>query len=160
MSLKVFIESLGCSKNLVDSEVMMGLLSQYDFEITKDQYEAEIIIVNTCGFIESAKQESIDTIVELGALKINGNCKILVVAGCLAERYSKELVKELPEVDAIIGTGNYPEIIKVIHGALKGEKIVKSGNVNIEISEDLPRILSTPKFMGYLLHYSKITRKL
>ncbi|MCT4606783.1 MAG: 30S ribosomal protein S12 methylthiotransferase RimO [Marinisporobacter sp.] len=150
MSLKVFIESLGCSKNLVDSEVMMGLLSQYDFEITKDQYEAEIIIVNTCGFIESAKQESIDTIVELGALKINGNCKILVVAGCLAERYSKELVKELPEVDAIIGTGNYPEIIKVIHGALKGEKIVKSGNVNIEISEDLPRILSTPKFMGYL----------
>lgn len=150
MNLKVFIESLGCSKNLVDSEVMMGLLSQYDFEITKDQYEADIIIVNTCGFIESAKQESIDMIVELGTLKTNGNCKVLVVAGCLAERYSKELVEELPEVDAVIGTGNYPEIIKVIHGALKGEKIIKSGNVNIEISEELPRILSTPKFMGYL----------
>ncbi|QZY56808.1 30S ribosomal protein S12 methylthiotransferase RimO [Crassaminicella profunda] len=150
MNLKVAIESLGCSKNLVDSEVMMGLLSQYDFEITKDEYEADIIIVNTCGFIESAKQESIDTIVELGTLKINGNCKLLVVTGCLAERYSKELIEELPEVDAVIGTGNYPEIIKVIDDTLKGKKVVKSGNINIEISEDLPRILSTPKFMGYL----------
>ncbi|QXM06089.1 30S ribosomal protein S12 methylthiotransferase RimO [Crassaminicella indica] len=150
MHLKVFIESLGCSKNLVDSEVMIGLLSQYDFEIIKDQYEADIIIVNTCGFIEAAKQESIDTIVELGTLKTNGNCKLLVVAGCLAERYAKELAEELPEVDAIIGTGNYPEIIKVIHDTLKGERVVKHGNINMEISEDLPRTLSTPEFMGYL----------
>lgn len=150
MNLKVAIESLGCAKNLVDSEVMMGLLAQYNFQLTNNKYEAEIIIVNTCGFIEAAKQESIDTIVELGTLKKDGNCKLLVVSGCLAERYAKELIKELPEVDAVIGTGNYPEIIKVIYDTLKGEKIVKSGNINIEISEDLPRVLSTPGYTAYL----------
>ncbi|WP_168198397.1 30S ribosomal protein S12 methylthiotransferase RimO [Crassaminicella thermophila] len=150
MNLKVSIESLGCAKNLVDSEVMMGLLDQYNFQLTNDKYEADIIIVNTCGFIEAAKQESIDTIVELGTLKKEGNCKLLVVSGCLAERYAKELIKELPEVDAVIGTGNYPEIIKVIYDTLKGERIVKSGNINIEISEDLPRVLSTPSYTAYL----------
>lgn len=150
MNLKVSIESLGCAKNLVDSEVMMGLLSQYNFVLTKDKYEADIIIVNTCGFIEAAKQESINTIIELGSLKKDGNCKLLIVSGCLAERYSKDLLEELPEVDAVIGTGNYPEIIKVIDDTLKGEKVVKSGNINIEISEDLPRILSTPSYTAYL----------
>ncbi|TCO79885.1 30S ribosomal protein S12 methylthiotransferase RimO [Marinisporobacter balticus] len=150
MNLKVSIESLGCAKNLVDSEVMMGLLSQYKYQLTNDKYEADIIIINTCGFIEAAKQESINTIIELGSLKKDGNCKLLVVSGCLAERYSKDLLEELPEVDAVIGTGNYPEIIKVIDDTLKGKKVVKSGNINIEISEDLPRILSTPSYTAYL----------
>ncbi|WP_053957380.1 30S ribosomal protein S12 methylthiotransferase RimO [Inediibacterium massiliense] len=150
MDLKVFIESLGCSKNLVDSEVMMGLLKEYNFILTSDAYEADVIIVNTCGFIDAAKKESIDTIIELGTLKKEGNCKVLVVAGCLAERYAKDLLKEIPEADAVIGTGNYPEIIKVIHEALQGERILKSGNINIAISEDLPRILSTPHYTGYL----------
>ncbi|WP_129597046.1 30S ribosomal protein S12 methylthiotransferase RimO [Anaerophilus nitritogenes] len=150
MDLKVFIESLGCSKNLVDSEVMMGLLKEYKFILTSDAYEADVIIVNTCGFIDAAKKESIDTIIELGTLKKEGNCKALVIAGCLAERYPKDLLAEIPEADAVIGTGNYPEIIKVIHEALKGERVSKSGNINIAISEDLPRILSTPSYTGYL----------
>lgn len=150
MDFKVFIESLGCAKNLVDSEVMMGLLSQYNYQLVYDQEEADIIIVNTCGFIESAKQESIDTIIELGRLKKEGNCKMLVVAGCLGERYAKELIEELPEVDAVIGTGNYPEIIEIIGETLKGNKVVRSGNVNIEISEDLPRVFSTPSYTAYL----------
>lgn len=150
MKYKVAIESLGCAKNLVDSEVMMGLLSQYDFELIQDQFEADIIIINTCGFIESAKQESINTIIEAGRFKEEGNCKLLVVCGCLAERYSGELLDELPEVDAVIGTGNYPEIIQIINDTLKGKRIVKSGDMNIKISEDLPRMLSTPSHIAYL----------
>lgn len=150
MTLKVSVESLGCAKNLVDSEIMMGLLSQYNYQLTNDPTEADIIIVNTCGFIEAAKQESIDTIIGLGRLKETGNCKILVVAGCLGERYADELLKELPEVDVIIGTGNYPEIIQVLDEALKGNRIAKSGDVHVKISEDLPRLLATPGYTAYL----------
>ncbi len=150
MSLKVSIESLGCAKNLVDSEIMMGLLDKYDYQLTDQKEVAEIIIVNTCGFIEAAKQESIDTIIELGRFKTEGNCKILVVAGCLGERYADELLEELPEVDAIIGTGNYPEIIQIIDEALRGNRIVKSGDINVKISEDLPRLLATPRYSAYL----------
>ncbi|MFT9498297.1 30S ribosomal protein S12 methylthiotransferase RimO, partial [Anaerosolibacter sp.] len=150
MSLKVSVESLGCAKNLVDSEIMMGLLDKYSYQLTDQKEIADIIIVNTCGFIEAAKQESIDTIIELGKFKEEGNCKILVVAGCLGERYSDELLEELPEVDAIIGTGNYPEIIQIIDEALRGNRISKSGDMNIKISEDLPRLLATPKYSAYL----------
>lgn len=150
MTLNVFIESLGCAKNLVDSEVMMGLLQKYDYKLTGNEYEADIIIVNTCAFIDDAKQESIDTIIELGRLKKSGNCKVLVVAGCLGERYAKEVLDELDEVDAVVGTSKYTEIIKVIDHALKGKKIIESGDINVAISEDLPRILSTPKHTAYL----------
>lgn len=150
MSLKVSVESLGCAKNLVDSEIMMGLLDKYNYQLTDEKKMADIIIVNTCGFIEAAKQESIDTIIELGKYKEEGNCKILVVAGCLGERYSNELLEELPEVDAIIGTGNYPEIIQIIDEALRGNRISKSGDMNVKISEDLPRLLATPKYSAYL----------
>ncbi|MBB6216536.1 ribosomal protein S12 methylthiotransferase [Anaerosolibacter carboniphilus] len=150
MPLKVSIESLGCAKNLVDSEIMMGLLNKYNYELTDKKEVAEIIIVNTCGFIEAAKQESIDTIIALGKYKEEGNCKILVVAGCLGERYADELLEELPEVDAIIGTGNYPEIIQIIDEALRGNRVAKSGNINVKISEDLPRLLATPRYSAYL----------
>ncbi len=150
MNLNVFVETLGCAKNLVDSETMMGLLTNYDYILTKDKYAADIVIVNTCGFIEAAKQESIDTIIALGQLKNEGNCKLLAVAGCLGERYAEDLMKELPEVDAIIGTGNYPEIIQILDDALQGKKIIKSGDMNIKISEDLPRFISTPKHTAYL----------
>ncbi|MBS3994586.1 MAG: 30S ribosomal protein S12 methylthiotransferase RimO [Alkaliphilus sp.] len=150
MNLNVLIESLGCAKNLVDSETMMGILSHNSFKLTSAKEEADVIIVNTCGFIESAKQESIDTILELAKYKKNGKCKILVVSGCLAERYSEELLKELPEVDAIVGTGNFPEIIQVIEDAINGSRIVRAGNIDAEISEDLPRIISTPNNSAYL----------
>ncbi|MBF8983034.1 30S ribosomal protein S12 methylthiotransferase RimO [Lutibacter sp. B2] len=150
MELKVFIESLGCSKNLVDAEIMRGLLEKNKFQLTLEKEDAEIIIVNTCGFIESAKQESIDTIIELGKYKIDGECKLLVVTGCLAERYNEELLEALPEVDTIVGTGNFPEIISIVKDNLEGKKVSKFGDIDAEIEEDLPRILSTPSYMSYL----------
>lgn len=150
MNLKVYVETLGCAKNMVDSEIMMGLLTNNDYLLTKDKHTADIVIVNTCGFIEAAKQESIDTIIALGQLKNEGKCRLLVVAGCLGERYSEDLIKELPEVDAIIGTGNFPEIIQILDDTLQGKKIVKYGNINIQMDEDLPRIISTPKHTAYL----------
>ena len=103
--MKLGIVSLGCSKNLVDSEIIIGkLVNQKGFEMTKNVEEADFVVVNTCGFIGDAKQESIQTILEISEYKRTGNLKKLIVAGCLAERYSQELLDEMPEVDAIIGT--------------------------------------------------------
>ncbi len=113
VATKIGFVSLGCPKNLVDSEVMLGLLAQSGNEITASQEDAEVIVVNTCGFIESAKQESIDTILEMAELKIKGNCRKLIVAGCLVERYRKELMEQIPEIDAVIGTNEIPDILKV-----------------------------------------------
>ena len=104
MSKKVGFVSLGCPKNLVDSEVMMGLLEGAEHEITPNKEEADIIIVNTCGFIDAAKQESIDTILEMAQYKQSGNCRKLIVTGCLVERYRDELKQEIPEINALLGT--------------------------------------------------------
>jgi len=109
---KVGFVSLGCPKNLVDSEVMMGMLEKDGWEITNDAAEADTVVVNTCGFIESAKQESIDAILEASSLKANGQTKRVVVAGCLVERYRDDLIKEMPEIDAFIGTSQVGEILK------------------------------------------------
>ncbi len=111
--IKVSLVSLGCPKNQVDSEVMLGLLKQDGFELTSDTEEAEVIIVNTCGFIDSAKEESIDTLIELGKLKKKGNCQVLIAAGCLAQRYGDELLSEIKELDAVVGTGDFPQIAKL-----------------------------------------------
>src|SRR5690606_13105027 len=108
---KVGFVSLGCPKNLVDSEVMMGRLAESGYEITNDADQADTVVVNTCGFIESAKQESIDAILEATALKAAGKTQRLVVAGCLVERYRDDLIKELPEVDAFIGTNEVDRIL-------------------------------------------------
>src|SRR3954462_5319980 len=110
---KIGFVSLGCPKNLVDSEVMMGQLRESGYEITTDASEADTLVVNTCGFIDSAKQESIDAILEAARLKSEGKCQRLVVAGCLVERYRDELRAELPEVDAFIGTNQVKEITNV-----------------------------------------------
>src|SRR5678809_28770 len=110
---KVGFISLGCPKNLVDSEVMMGQLKHSGYQITANAEEADTIVVNTCGFIDSAKQESIDTILEAAQLKTNGHAKRLIVAGCLVERYRDELKAEMPEVDAFIGTNQINEILAV-----------------------------------------------
>ncbi|HVG38286.1 MAG TPA: hypothetical protein VM870_03295, partial [Pyrinomonadaceae bacterium] len=110
---KVGFISLGCPKNLVDSEVMMGQLRQSGYEITTDEGEAETLVVNTCGFIDSAKKESIDAILEAARMKTEGKCRRLVVAGCLVERYRDELRAELPEVDAFIGTNQVTQITTV-----------------------------------------------
>src|SRR5919197_6684807 len=110
---KVGFISLGCPKNLVDSEVMMGQLQQNGYQITADAEDADTVIVNTCGFIDSAKKESIEAILEAARLKTEGKAKRLVVAGCLVERYREELRAEMPEVDAFIGTSQVTEITKV-----------------------------------------------
>jgi ribosomal protein S12 methylthiotransferase len=118
--MKIGMISLGCPKNLVDSEVMLGLARQSGHQLTRDAAEAEVLIVNTCAFIDKAKQESIDTILEMAELKNTGKCRRLVVTGCMAERYRDELREQIPEIDAVLGTGEVPEIVKAIGGSASG----------------------------------------
>src|SRR5262249_28497541 len=113
-SMKIGLISLGCPKNLVDSEVMLGLARQAGHELTRDPSAADVLIVNTCAFIDSAKQESIDTILEMAEHKKDGACRRLIVTGCMAERYRDELKKEIPEIDAVLGTGEVPQIVGAI----------------------------------------------
>ena len=148
--LKIALESLGCSKNLVDAEIMMGILNKKGYKLVGDFEEADIILVNTCGFIESAKQESIDTILELAQLKETANLKILIVTGCLAQRYSDELKAEIPEIDAIVGTGSYQNIDDIIDSLKKEKHIVSLNDIDFVYNENLPRYISTPNHMAYL----------
>ncbi|OSB08272.1 30S ribosomal protein S12 methylthiotransferase RimO [Paraclostridium bifermentans] len=148
--LKIALESLGCSKNLVDAEIMMGILNRKGYKLVGEFEEADIILVNTCGFIESAKQESIDTILDLAQLKENGNLKLLIVTGCLAQRYAKELQAEIPEIDAIVGTGSYQQIDEIIANLEKENNIVSLNDIEFAYNEDLPRYVTTPEYMAYL----------
>lgn len=148
--LKIALESLGCSKNLVDAEIMMGILNKKGYKLIGNFEEADIIIVNTCGFIESAKQESIETILEFAALKETGNLKLLVVTGCLAQRYSDELKTEIPEIDAIVGTGSYQNIDEIMDNLQKENKVVSLNDIEVVYNEELPRYVSTPSYMAYL----------
>ncbi len=120
--MKVFFVSLGCDKNLVDSEHMLYALSQHGYEICDDESVADAIVINTCCFIKDAMEESIDTIIEMGQYKDNGQCKALIITGCLAQRFVSEIPDELPEVDGIIGTNSYDELIAVLDRTLHGEK--------------------------------------
>jgi ribosomal protein S12 methylthiotransferase len=148
--LKIALESLGCSKNLVDAEIMMGILNRKGYKLVGDFEEADIILVNTCGFIESAKQESIDTILDLAQLKETGNLKLLIVTGCLAQRYANELKEEIPEIDAIVGTGSYQQIDEIIAKLEKENNIVSLNDIEFAYNEDLPRYVTTPDYMAYL----------
>src|SRR3954447_11375682 len=114
--MKIGFLSLGCPKNLVDGEVMLGLARDAGHEITTEASQADVLVVNTCAFIDSAKQESIDTILEMAGLKTSGACRRLVVTGCLAERYREQLQTEIPEIDAVLGTGEIPGIVRAIGG--------------------------------------------
>jgi ribosomal protein S12 methylthiotransferase len=116
----VALVTLGCPKNQVDSEVMLGQLAREGFDVVEDERTADAIIVNTCGFIDTAKEESINTIIELGGLKTRGRCKALIATGCLTQRYQGELLKELPELDAIVGVGDFPQIAEIVRGRLGG----------------------------------------
>lgn len=120
--MKILFISLGCDKNLVDSEVMLGLVREKAFELTDDEQEADVIVVNTCCFVNDAKEESINTILEMAELKKTGKLKALIAAGCLAQRYREEIEQEIPEVDAIIGTTGYEDIVTAIENALGGQK--------------------------------------
>lgn len=150
MAIKVGFVSLGCNKNLCDTENMMGLLAQSGFEITPDPYEAQVCIVNTCGFIESAKQESIDTILEMAQYKEDGNCILLVVCGCLAQRYEKEIREEMPEVDVIVGTTAIEDIVTAVKEGLLNQKKSYIYDIDKCIGENLPRIRTTPQYTAYI----------
>ncbi len=149
MTYNIGMISLGCAKNQTDAEIMLGLLASDGYAIVEDPSEADIIIVNTCGFIESAKQESINAILEMAEYK-EDRCKLLIATGCLSERYSNDILKELPEVDAIIGTGDFDSICKVIKDAFDGKKPVICGNKDRTPDDNLPRILTTPSYSAYL----------
>lgn len=120
--MKILCVSLGCDKNLVDTENMLGLLSNDGYEFTDDEAEAEIIIINTCCFINDAKEESVNTILEMAEYKKTGQCKALVVTGCLAQRYKTEITEEIPEVDACVGTSSWDEICRILESALAGKQ--------------------------------------
>lgn len=148
--MKVGIISLGCAKNLVDTEVMLGIMQKSGLTITPNPADAEVLIVNTCAFITSAKEESITTILNLADYKENGKCRALIVAGCLGQRYSKELLDEMPEIDAIIGTTAWNKIVEVIEETLKGNRVVFIGDEKIIYSAKTPRILTTPNYTAYV----------
>ncbi len=151
--MKVGIVSLGCPKNQVDSEVMAGLLKKAGHTLTPDEYQADAIVVNTCSFITEATEESIDTILELSELKETSRLKYLIVAGCLSQRYKSGLVKELPEVDAYIGTGGFESIAEVLNGLTRSK--AKKGETAFPepvylYSHDTPRVRFTPRHWGYV----------
>lgn len=153
--MKIGVVSLGCPKNLVDSETMLGLIHEENYEITNDPSEAEIIIVNTCGFIESAKEESINTILQMAEYKKSGSCKYIIVTGCLSQRYAEELFSELPEADAIAGVEVYDEIGSIIKRVMNGERFImlersKPDVIYTSKESFLPRILTTPSYTAYL----------
>ena len=146
---KIGFISLGCSKNLVDTEMMLSQLSDNGYRITPDETEADVIVINTCGFIESAKQEAIDNILDVAWLKEHRSLKGIVVTGCLAERYKEEVMKEMPEVDAVLGLGSESKIVAAVEKVLNGEKYCSFGK-----KEDLPmcqrRVVTTPHYTSYL----------
>ena len=151
---KIGFISLGCPKNLVDSEVMMGRLKEAGYEITGDESEAETLVVNTCGFIDAAKQESINAILDAARLKAAGKCRRLVVAGCLVERYRDELRAEMPEVDAFIGTNQINDITQVCDEKVNTRQlpVISLGNQSATYlyDESTPRVLATPGYSAYI----------
>ena len=150
--IKIAFISLGCDKNLVDSEVMLGIIDREGYTITNDEAAADIIIVNTCGFILEATQEGIENIIFAGEYKKTGKCKALIVTGCMAQRYKDEIFNELPEVDAVIGTGDFEKIVEVINETLEGKKVQMLTDINRLINEELfeNRKLSAPGHYAYL----------
>lgn len=148
--MKILFVSLGCDKNLVDSEVMLGLIQNKGFEITNEEENADIIVVNTCCFIDDAKEESINTILEMSEYKKTGNLKGLIVTGCMAQRYKEDIQKEIPEVDAVLGTSSYDEINNVIDSVLQGQKQVKMKDLDYMTLVETPRINTTGGYYSYL----------
>jgi len=168
--MKVGFVSLGCPKNLVDGEVMLGMARDAGHEITADAHTADVIVVNTCAFIDRAKEESVDAILEMAQLKRDGGCKQLIVTGCLAERYRDQLKAEIPEIDVVLGTGEVPEIVTALAGAQTSGAspltLFRSGPKSQDSSPKTdgnthalptwlydassPRVLTTPKHYAYV----------
>lgn len=146
---KIGMVSLGCPKNTVDSELVLGSLASKGYNITADAGGAEVIVVNTCGFIDSAKEESIDTILEMAEYKRKGSCQKLIVMGCLSQRYKDELLKEIPEVDYMVGAGDFKSVVKIIESDNGIEKALVREPV-FDYNEDTPRMLTTPRYTAYV----------
>jgi len=150
MSFKVALISLGCAKNLVNSEQMLCLLADAGFEIAAEAEGADAAIVNTCGFIDSAKMEAIENILSLGELKNNGRLKKIIVTGCLSERYRTELLEEMPEIDAVVGTGSYGEIVNILNTVMTQDESVEAyGDIDAPVDE-IGRIISTGSSWAYI----------
>ena len=150
MNKKIGMVSLGCPKNQVDAEIMLYRLKEAGYEITGNEGEADLVIVNTCGFIEDAKREAIDNILELGQLKEDGSLKGLIVTGCLAERYKNEVIDEMPEIDALLGIGCNADIVSVVERVISGEKGIALFAEKEKLDMDSDRILATPRYTAYL----------
>lgn len=150
MNLKILFISLGCDKNLVDSEVMLGFIRDKGFEITDDETKADVIVINTCCFINDAKEESIETILEMAEYKKTGSLKALIVTGCLAQRYKDDIIKEIEEVDAVLGTTSYENIVETITKVLEGNKITKFENIDYLPLDKTKRINTTGGYSSYL----------
>lgn len=152
MKANIAFISLGCDKNLVDSEIMLGLLNKSGYNIISDESKADIIIINSCCFIQSAIEESIETILEVSEYKSTGNCKALIVTGCMAERYKNKIFSELPEVDAIVGTTSYEKIVDIIDDVITAKNLKSFNDINSNIAEDnaYNRILTTAGYYAYL----------
>jgi ribosomal protein S12 methylthiotransferase len=148
--MNVLFISLGCDKNLVDSEVMLGLLADKGYQMIDDETQADVIVVNTCCFIHDAKEESIQTILEMAEYKKTGPLKALIVTGCLAQRYHKEIVEEIPEVDAVLGTTSYDKIVEAIDKALQGEVSIEMNDIDALPVVDTNRIVTTGGHYAYL----------
>ena len=153
MATKISFVSLGCDKNLIDSEIMLGLIDEKGYIITPNDSEADVIIINSCGFILDANQEAIDKVLEMADYKANGNCKALIVTGCMAQRYKDEIVESLPEVDAVVGTGDFENIGAVIDRLLNGEKkvqLVTDINHLLNENNSYKRMVTTTGGFSYL----------
>ena len=148
--MKVFFTSLGCDKNLVDSERMLGMFSRRGYEITDDEAAADVIVINTCCFINDAKEESIQTILEMAQYRTEGKCRALIVTGCLAQRYRQEIIDEIPEVDAIVGTSAYDHVLEAAEEALTGNRYARFEDINRRPGMDGKRLLSTGGHYAYL----------
>lgn len=147
---KVLFISLGCDKNLTDSEEMLGMLVENGYEVTNDETEAEVIVINTCAFIHDAKEESVNTILEMARYREEGTCKALLVTGCLAQRYKEEIAGEIPEVDAVLGTASYDEIIKALNQVFSGESFLEFKDINSLPKHSRKRVITTGGYFEYL----------
>ncbi|MBW7454589.1 30S ribosomal protein S12 methylthiotransferase RimO [Paenibacillus sepulcri] len=150
MTERVKVVTLGCEKNLVDSEIMSGLIDERGYQLVDQADEATVIIVNTCGFIDAAKEESVNTILDMAEFKQTGRLKALIVSGCLTQRYKKQLMEEMPEIDGIVGTGDFHHITDIVDEALRGKRPVKVGNPAFDYDQKLPRLVTTPRYTAYV----------
>lgn len=156
--VRLSLVSLGCPKNQVDSELMLGSLERKGFTLTENPAEADVVVVNTCGFIDAAKQESVDALIQYGKLKKQGRCRVLIAAGCLAQRYPAELARELPELDAVIGTGDFPKIAEITARLLDASVPARPSRLRLSLTESPPFLYeaASPRHRGGPPHWAYV----